>query len=63
MPGLGSTDLDQSTDVAMGICNGCRTILVRTGFAGRDGKVAAKPDLIVADISEAADRILGKGAG
>lgn len=49
---------DQATDVAMGIRNGCKTILVSTGFADRDDKLEAEPDIIVADVTEAADRIL-----
>jgi len=50
---------DQTTDVEMGARNGCTTILVRTGFAGGDGKLDAKPDIIVEGLAEAAERILG----
>ncbi len=49
---------DQTTDVAMGLRNGCRTILVQTGFGGRDGKLDVRPDLVAADLAQAADQIL-----
>ncbi len=49
---------DQTTDVAMGRRNGCRTVLVQTGFGGGDGKASAQPDAVVADIREAVDWIL-----
>jgi len=49
---------DQSTDIEMGLRNGCRTLLVRTGFGGHVGKAGPKPDFVVDNIVEAADRIL-----
>jgi len=50
---------DTSTDIAAGKSAGCRTILVRTGFAGRDGRAEVHPDHVVADLSAAVDLILG----
>ncbi len=41
---------DATTDILAGIRAGCRTILVRTGYAGKDGKAVAEPDVTVADI-------------
>ena len=49
---------DSTTDILAGIRAGCRTILVRTGFGGTDGKVEATPDLIVDDLPAAVDAIL-----
>lgn len=49
---------DQTTDIAMGVRNGCRSLLVQSGFGGRDGKADVQPDVVVADIGEAAERIL-----
>lgn len=50
---------DATTDILAGIRAGCRTILVETGFGGKDGKVAATPDHVVADLGAAVDLILG----
>jgi D-glycero-D-manno-heptose 1,7-bisphosphate phosphatase len=49
---------DATTDVLAGIRAGCSTILVKTGFGGKDGKAIAEPDAVVADISAAVDLIL-----
>lgn len=49
---------DTTTDILAGQRAGCRTILVRTGYAGKDGIVDVTPDWTVADLSEAVDRIL-----
>lgn len=49
---------DSTTDVLAGIRAGCSTILVETGFGGRDGKAVAEPDATVADITAAVDLIL-----
>ena len=49
---------DATTDILAGIRAGCSTILVRTGFGGKDGKAAAKPDATVPDIVAAVDLIL-----
>jgi len=49
---------DATTDILAGQRAGCRTILVRTGFAGEDGWAEAKPDAVVADLPAACDLIL-----
>ncbi|MDD5264644.1 MAG: HAD family hydrolase [Candidatus Bipolaricaulis sp.] len=49
---------DATTDILAGIRAGCRTILVRTGYAGKDGKAIAEPDHVVADLPAAVDLIL-----
>ncbi|MEN6368412.1 MAG: HAD family hydrolase [Thermotogota bacterium] len=49
---------DATTDILAGIRAGCRTILVRTGYAGTDGKAVAQPDRVAADLSEAVSIIL-----
>ncbi len=51
---------DSTSDILAGERAGCRTILVRTGFAGRDGSFEAKPDLVVADLSVAVNTILAE---
>jgi len=54
---------DATTDVLAGIRAGCFTILVETGFGGKDGKAEATPDAIVADLPAAVDLILGEPNG
>jgi len=49
---------DATTDILAGQRAGCFTILVETGFAGKDGKAIAVPDLVVPDLQAAADYIL-----
>lgn len=49
---------DMSTDIGAGRSAGVKTILVETGFGGKDGKCDAKPDITVADFSAAVDYIL-----
>lgn len=49
---------DSTTDILAGIRGGCRTILVETGFGGKDAKVDATPDAVVADLSAAVDLML-----
>ena len=49
---------DSTSDILAGERAGCRTILVETGFAGRDGLYEVKPDLVVADLKVAVDTIL-----
>ena len=49
---------DAITDILAGIRAGCRTILVETGLGGKDGKVIAKPDFSVCDLSAAVSLIL-----
>jgi phosphoglycolate phosphatase-like HAD superfamily hydrolase len=49
---------DTSGDILMARRAGLRSILVRTGSAGRDGKYDAEPDFVAVDISEAVSIIL-----
>ena len=49
---------DQTRDIEMARRAGLRSVLVRTGVAGGDGKFAAVPDFVAADFSAAADAIL-----
>ena len=50
---------DTTRDLQTGVNAGCRTILVRTGYGGRDGKYDVRPDFVADDLAEAADIILG----
>ena len=53
---------DATTDILAGNRAGCTTILVQTGFAGKDGKTdtasLAEPDYVAVDLSAAVDLIL-----
>lgn len=49
---------DTTTDIEAGRLAGVRTILLRTGLAGNDGKVAVKPDYVFCDFNEAVNWIL-----
>lgn len=49
---------DSTRDILTGKNAGCKTILVKTGYAGRDGKFLAKPDFICENLLEAAKLIL-----
>lgn len=49
---------DSTVDIQTGINAGLKTILVRTGQAGKDGKYKAEPDCVADDLEEAADYIL-----
>lgn len=51
---------DKSSDIKAGRDFGLRTILVRTGYGGKDGQCAAEPDYDAADMLEAARLILEK---
>jgi histidinol-phosphate phosphatase family protein len=50
---------DNTKDIETGRKAGCRTVLVETGYGGRDGLHGAKPDRRAGDLLEAADIILG----
>ena len=50
---------DMTGDIVAGKKAGLKTILVKTGYAGTDGKHDVKPDYEAADISEAVE-IIGK---
>ena len=49
---------DATADVAAGRKAGCRTVLVRTGKGGRDGRFKAAPHLRAKDLADAAAKIL-----
>jgi D,D-heptose 1,7-bisphosphate phosphatase len=49
---------DQTRDIEMARRAGLRCVLVRTGVAGGDGKFAATPDFVAADLPAAAEIIL-----
>jgi mannose-1-phosphate guanylyltransferase / phosphomannomutase len=49
---------DQTVDVQTGVNAGCRTVLVKTGFAGNDGKYSCRPDAVADTLSDAVDSIL-----
>jgi D-glycero-D-manno-heptose 1,7-bisphosphate phosphatase len=51
---------DATGDILAGARARCRTILVATGFGGSDGRYEVEPDLRVADLSEAVERILAE---
>ncbi|MBU0635778.1 HAD-IIIA family hydrolase [Candidatus Micrarchaeota archaeon] len=49
---------DKTSDIAAGKKVGCVTILVQTGYGGKDALKKIKPDFVVADLSKAADSII-----
>ncbi len=49
---------DRTTDIMAAKNAGVRSVLVRTGEAGRDGKCTVEPDYCLADLSEAVSLIL-----
>jgi uridine kinase len=49
---------DTTTDMETGRRAGVRTILVRTGYAGQDGKYLFRPDYVVSDLEAAVAWIL-----
>ncbi len=51
---------DATGDILAGRRAGCRTVLVATGFGGKDGLYAVEPDLSAADLSEAVDMIIAE---
>jgi len=51
---------DTTTDLQTAKNAGLRSILVRTGSGGKDGKHAAQPDFIAENLSEAVRLILGR---
>lgn len=51
---------DQTRDIEMARRAGLRSILVRTGLGGRDGRFSVKPDHVAEDISAAAEFILNQ---
>jgi histidinol-phosphate phosphatase family protein len=51
---------DMTVDIQTGVNAGARTILLRTGFGGKDGKYNVKPDYVCNDLAEAVEIILRK---
>ena len=51
-------NIDKTTDVELGKRSGIRTILVKTGHAGKDGRYSSKPDKITENLKGAAKYIL-----
>ncbi len=49
---------DQSSDIRAGENAGCKTILVRTGYAGKDKQYKVIPDFTVKNLYEAVELIL-----
>jgi len=49
---------DKTSDIQAGADAGCRTILVRTGYGGRDEQCSCSPDYVARDLQEAVDLIL-----
>jgi len=49
---------DSTSDILAGRRAGLRTILVRTGYAGRDFKYSVDPDYIASNLADAVDWIL-----
>jgi uridine kinase len=50
---------DTTSDIETGRRAGLRTILLRTGYAGQDGKYPFRPDYVVSDLEAAIAWILG----
>ena len=48
---------DQTIDIQTGKNAGCKTILVKTGYGGSDGKFDVKPDFVCEDLYNAAKLI------
>ena len=46
---------DQTADILAGEKAGCKTVLVNTGYAGKDGKYEAKPDFMAHNVLEAVE--------
>jgi histidinol-phosphate phosphatase family protein len=51
---------DRTVDIQAGKDAGCRTILVTTGYAGRDGKHDVTADAVCNDLKHAAEIIVAK---
>ncbi|HVC09001.1 MAG TPA: D-glycero-beta-D-manno-heptose 1,7-bisphosphate 7-phosphatase [Elusimicrobiota bacterium] len=51
---------DTTTDVRTAKNAGCRSILVKTGYGGKDGAYRVKPDAIARDLAHAARLILAR---
>jgi mannose-1-phosphate guanylyltransferase / phosphomannomutase len=49
---------DRTADILAGHAAGCKTILVRSGCGGQDGKYACQPDFVCDDLAEAVDLVV-----
>jgi len=49
---------DRSADILAGARAGCKTILVRTGVAGKDGRFPCRPDFVCDDLAAAVSIVL-----
>ena len=49
---------DQTSDMLAGEKVGCKTVLVETGYAGKDGKYSVHPDFIARNLLEAVQFVL-----
>jgi D,D-heptose 1,7-bisphosphate phosphatase len=54
---------DRTADLAAGAAAGCRTVLVRSGFGGRDGKYPCRPDFVFDDLDAAVRGLLDSPSG
>jgi phosphoglycolate phosphatase-like HAD superfamily hydrolase len=52
---------DTTRDIQAGRNAGCRTILVQTGYGGRDGKCDVQADLVADDLAAAVEIVLQEG--
>ena len=49
---------DQTVDILAGKNAGCKTILVQTGYAGKDARCEAKPDFTAANVLAAVEMVI-----
>ncbi len=49
---------DKTSDIETGRRAGMKTVIVRTGFGGKDGEYDIKPDWIAGDLLDAAEQVL-----
>ena len=49
---------DKTSDIKSGQSAGCKTILVKTGYGGRDKKCDVKPDYVADDLLSAVNLIV-----
>ena len=52
---------DSTRDILAGQRMGMRTILVQSGYGGKDGKYAVEPDLVLPNLAAAAHYLLRRG--
>ena len=48
---------DKTSDIEAGRRVGCKTILVKTGYGGQDGRCPVEPDIVVKNLWEAAQQL------